>query len=119
MSQNRKYRTTQRRVSSVQWFGFPITRSSAAAPLLFFASIIIIIGSLIGLIFVTIGIIQTLSMMSAMQQYSTEYGTTETQAYTSVYSTTAIMIYVVWIIILIIFLVIGIYTFNRMKQLRG
>ena len=120
MSPKGKYRATKTRgAHSVQWFGFPITKTSAAAPILFFASILIIIGSLIGLIFVTIGLIQALSMMSAMQQYSTQYGTAETQAYTSMYSTTAILIYIVWIVILVIFLVIGIYTFNRMKQLRG
>lgn len=119
MSQTRRYRPATRGrggARSVMWFGFQITRGNAAGPILFFASILFIITSLIGLIALTISLIQTLSIYSAMQQQIGEYGA---QPFVQAYGMTSIMLYVIWMFVLLIILAMSIYTFNKMKKLRG
>jgi len=117
MSQKQKLRPIRQGSSrSVLWFGFTISRGSAAAPLLFLGSLILIIGSLIGIIFLAINLIQILSIYSAMQQQTGEYGA---QAFATAYGMTSIVILIVWMVVLMVLLGIGIYTFNKMKQIRG
>ncbi len=117
MTQTRKYRPAirGRGARAVMWFGFQITRGNAAGSIMFFVSILFIIGSLIGLIALTISLIQILSIYSAMQQQTGEYGA---QPFVQTYGITSIILLFIWMLVLFIILIISIYTFSKMKQLR-
>lgn len=100
------------------WFGFTKAQLGSAIPLLWFLSLIGIICLTISLLFMAYGIITALSLYSATNQASQEYGTSTSQNYSQAMAQQIIVVYVIWIFFILFLLGLCIYTFNKMRKMR-